>query len=212
MKFESDNLINQLVADLKPVKVVKFNLSYYFKFFAVGFFCLTAAVLVLGVRSDFEELVVTKKFIIETILLVLLSLLSIMAAFSLSVPSMNFQKIYRIPLAVFGFIILLTGISFMTAEDPFMYWGHGTKCVYEIISISVLPASLLFYFIRRAAVLKRDIVGLLVLLSGVSFGLLGVQLTCVDSTPMHLIFWHLLPAALIMVFGIWLSRKLIKKI
>jgi hypothetical protein len=81
-----------------------------------------------------------------------------------------------------------------------------------MISISILPAAILFYFIRRAAVLKRDIVGILVLLSGISFGLLGVQLTCVDSTPMHVLVWHILPTGIVMAFGVWLSRKLLIKI
>ncbi len=93
-----------------------------------------------------------------------------------------------------------------------MYLGHGFSCVYEMISISILPAAILFYFIRRAAVLKRDIVGILVLLSGISFGLLGVQLTCVDSTPMHVLVWHILPTGIVMAFGVWLSRKLLIKI
>jgi hypothetical protein len=55
-------------------------------------------------------------------------------------------------------------------------------------------------------------VGILVLMSGISFGLLGAQLTCFDSTPMHILVWHVLPAGIVMVFGVWLSRKLLIKI
>lgn len=29
--------------------------------------------------------------------------------------------------------------------------------------------------------------GLLILMSGISFGLLGVQFTCIDNTPVHIL-------------------------
>ncbi|MBK9322996.1 MAG: DUF1109 family protein [Bdellovibrionaceae bacterium] len=141
-----------------------------------------------------------------------LGFVSIVAAFNLSVPALEGQRLYKVPIIAFTLILLSTFYSLLESSDPFLYLGHGFSCVAEVISISVLPASILFYLIRRAAVLNRDIVGVLVLVSGVSFGLLGVQLTCADSTPLHLILWHIFPSLIVMVFGIWLARKIIKKI
>jgi hypothetical protein len=211
MKTKSDHLIKELVADLKPVQIVRFQFVDLLKVTAVGLLCVFAAITILGLRVDIGDQALSAKFIFDTVILLLLGVLSIMAAFSLSVPSLSAKSAYRLPLFVFGLIILATGYSFITTSNPFLYLGHGFSCVYEIIGISILPAAILFYFVRRAAVLRRDIVGLLVLMSGVSFGLLGTQFTCVDSTPMHIIIWHILPTAIVMSFGVLLSRRLIKK-
>jgi len=212
MKTESDNLINELVAELKPVQVVRFQFVDLLKVVAAGLLCVFAAITILGLRIDIGGQVFTTKFIFDTAILLILGVLSIMAAFSLSVPSLSAKNIYLLPLVAFGLIIIATGYSFLGSSNPFLYLGHGLSCVYEMISISILPAAILFYFIRRAAVLKRDIVGILVLMSGVSFGLLGVQFTCVDSTPMHVLVWHILPTGIVMAFGVWVSRKLLTKI
>lgn len=212
MKTKFDHLINELVADLKPVQIVRFQFVDLLKVIAAGLLCVFAAITILGLRVDISDQALSAKFAFDTAALLLLGFLSIMAAFSLSVPSLSTKSAYQLPLFVFGLIILATGFSFITTSNPFLYLGHGFSCVYEIIGISLLPAAVLFYFVRRAAVLRRDTVGILVLMSGLSFGLLGTQFTCVDSTPMHLLIWHTVPTVIVMAFGIWLSRRLIKKI
>lgn len=212
MKKNSENLINELVSDLKPVKLVKFRFIHLAKVIVSGFLCLFSAVAITGLRIDIEAQVLNAKFILDTVLLIFLGLLSIIAAFVLSVPSVKKGNIYLLPGFVFGLILLASGYSFLTTSNPLLYLGHGFACVFEILSISILPATLLFYFVRRAAVLRRDIVGILVLLSGLSFGLLGAQFTCMDSTPMHMLLWHIIPTGVFMSFGIWLSRLILKKI
>lgn len=213
MKTKSkEQLIKGLAAELKPVQIVRFKPVDLVKVIAVGLLCVFASIAILGLRIDIGDQAVSAKFIFDTAVLLLLGVLSIMAAFSLSVPSLRSRSVYRLPFLVFGLIVLATVYSFLTTSNPFLYLGHGFSCVYEIVAISILPAAILFYFVRRAAVLKRELVGTLVLMSGVSFGLLGVQFTCLDETPMHLFIWHILPAATLMIFGVWLSRKMLAKI
>jgi hypothetical protein len=212
MKKNTDHLIKDLVFDLKPVQIVKFHFSDLLKIIVAGLFCVFAAVSILGLRTDINVQTVTTKFVVDTLILLLLAVLSIMAAFSLSVPSMNTRNIFRFPIFVFSLVLITTVYSFLATSNPFLYLGHGFSCVSEMIAISILPAAILFYLVRKAAVIKRDLVGILILMSGVSFGLLGVQLTCADSTPLHILIWHFLPSLVVIIFGIWLSRRLIKKI
>ena len=101
MKNDTDHLIKQLTFQLNPVKTVKFHITDIIKVVAVGFFCVFAAIANLGLRVDIGGQVLTTKFVFETAVLLLLSLFSIMAAFSLSVPSMNSRKTYQRPLFVF---------------------------------------------------------------------------------------------------------------
>lgn len=212
MNNKADQFIKELVSELKPVQVVRFKFADLAKVIGAGFLCVFAAITILGLRVDIGDQALSSKFIFDTSLLFVLGVLSIVAAFSLSVPSLSNRTSYRLPFFVFVLILLTTGYSFLTTSNPFLYLGHGFLCVFEIISISILPAAILFYYIRKAAVLKRDIMGLLVLISGISFGLLGAQFTCFDNTPMHILLWHILPTGIIMVFGVWLAKRVLNKI
>jgi len=212
MTKKNENLIKDLVSDLKPLKVVKFNFIDFFKIISVALFCIFAAVSILGLRFDFKAQTLNLKYLFDTFLLLLLGTLSTIAALFLSIPSPNNKNIYKWPFLILLLILGSTGYSFLTTSDPFLYLGHGFTCVYEIISLSILPSAILFFLIRKAAALKRDLIGLLVLISGLSFGLLGTQLTCSDETPLHILFWHILPTFIVMLCGIFIARMFIKKI
>lgn len=212
MNKKTDDLIKLLAKDLRPVRLVKFTFLDFFKVIVAGFLCIFISVLILGLRIDVDYQTLNPLFIIDIILLILIMLLSTIAAFLLSVPSIDNKSFYKFPIVVLGLIFITTLYSFLSSPNPLVYLSHGFTCVSEIILISIFPASILFYLIRRAAVLKREISGFLILLSGVSFGLIGVQLTCSDSTPVHAMIWHLIPSSLILAIGIWISKRIIRKI
>lgn len=210
--MKTSDLISQLTKELKPVQTVRFGLLDLLKVFGVGLFCVFSAIAALGVRLDFHEQVISLNFVLSNLWLLLLAALSASAAFSLSIPSSQRRAVFVLPTITVALVLVSTAYSFLTYSDPLLYLGHGFSCGLKIFIISILPAGLLFYLVRRAAALRRDLVGVLILLSGASFGLLGVQLTCGESTPLHLIFWHLLPAALIAVAGIWIAKKILPRI
>lgn len=210
--MKTNDFLNQLTEDLKPVKLVKFSMFDILKVLVSGLFCVFAAVFILGLRTDINQQMYSAKFIIENILILSLGLLSIIAAFVLSVPSEKHRLTFKIPVIVFSLIIFSTLYSFLSYSDPWLYLGHGFSCFNEILSISILPAALLFYFIRQAAALRRDLVGGFIALAGVSFGLMGTQLTCVDTTPLHLVLWHIFPSLFVMACGVQIAKKILKRI
>ena len=142
MKKNLDNFIKDLVSDLKPVQIVKFQFTDLLKVFVVGLFCIFAAVAILGLRIDIGDEALTAKFVLDTLILLILGLLSVMAAFSLSVPSLENKNIFRFPFLVFSLVLMATGYSFFTTSSPFLYLGHGFACVSEMIAISILPAAI----------------------------------------------------------------------
>lgn len=210
--MKTKDMIESLSLDLKPAKVIKFNFTHFLKVVIVGLLSLVAAVAILGLRADLYEQMLNVRFFIESVWLLILALVSIFSALRLSIPDVNNKKYYKWPAIAFSMLGISTLYSFLSYSNPFLYLKHGFVCIFEILLIGVFPAAVLFYFIRRAAALKRDIVGVLVLMSGTAFGWLGTQLTCSDSTPLHNLFWHFLPFAVISLSGIYLSKKLLKSI
>lgn len=210
--MKTNDLIESLSSQVKPIKIVKFNATDVIKILMSGLFCILAAIVILGIRADMDELIVSIQFFIEIGLLLALAIASIFAALTLSIPSVETRNIYKYPILIFFLFLALMLYSFFKFSNPFFYFGHGFKCFYEVVLISILPASILFYFVRKAAPIRRDIVGGLVLLSGATFGLLGVQLTCIDSSPLHILFWHITPFLVVTIFGISISKLIFKKI
>ncbi|MFN7729803.1 MAG: NrsF family protein [Bdellovibrio sp.] len=212
MSLQTENLIKNLTGQLKPVVVTRFTAVDFLKVLAVGCLCLFSALALLGLRFDLLMQLSSLRFFFENLLLVFLAVISILAAFRLSIPSQESKSMLRLPFFAFFFIGLTTVSSFLTTSEPFLYLGHGFSCVTKMLAIGVLPASVLFYIIRQGASLHRDLTGMMVLVCGVSFGLLGVQWTCPETTPLHLALWHVLPAMVLMVSGIWFARKILTKI
>lgn len=208
----TDQLINQLTAQLRPVKIIRFSSRDFFKVFFAGLISLSSAIFILGLRADFSDQTLSSRFVVESVLLVLLGIASILATITLSVPSLVAKKIYK-PLLVLCFLALSTFISsFLTSPDPFIFSGYGLSCVIEIMAIGLLPAITLFYLIRPAAPLQREVVGALAAISGISFGLFAAQITCIDSTPLHILFWHIIPAFIFIYLGALVSKKIISAI
>jgi len=92
------------------------------------------------------------------------------------------------------------------------YFNLGFTCLSDIILTSLPTSAVLFFLIRKAAPLKRDKVGFLVLLSGAAYAALGVHFTCIDDSPLHIVMWHLLPVVIVAVIGIFLGRRVLRKI
>jgi hypothetical protein len=210
--LKTTDLINQLTSELKPVQKVKFTYFDQLKIILFGFFSVTLAVLILGFRQDISDQVLVFKYVFETIALLLLTILSTLAAFSLSVPNKDSKNIYKYPFAALVGFLLFFAYAFITSHESVVYSGHKSLCAFEILIIGAFPSTLLFFALKKAAILNRNLVGFLILLTGTSFGLLATQLTCIDDTPLHILVWHILPATVILLLSIISSKKLFKKI
>ena len=212
MILKTTELINQLTSELKPVQKIKFTYFDQFKIILAGFSSVTLAVLILGFRQDIRDQVIVFKYVFETVALFLLTILSTLAAFSLSVPNKDSKNIYKYPFAALIVFLLFFAYAFITNHEPLVYSGHTSLCAFEILIIGAWPSTLLFFTLKKAAILNRNLVGFLILLTGTSFGLLATQLTCKDDTPLHILVWHILPATVILLLSLMTSKKLFKKI
>jgi hypothetical protein len=208
--MKTDDLIDNLTKDHKKVEVVVFNSWTIFKLSLSILFSVGAAVAILGLRFDIQSQLHRTHFLVESLVLLVLAVLSCASALLLSIPGQQTKVLRRLPiLTLFAWLGLLI---YAATRYPYLPAGWGFACVADIVGLSIVPAGLLFYFIRKAAPLKRDRIGFLILLSAASYGAFGTQLICYISSPLHLLVWHLLPTVLIAFLGIYLGRRFIIKI
>jgi hypothetical protein len=62
--------------------------------------------------------------------------------------------------------------------------------------------------LKKAAPMRAGLIGLLAVLSSLSFAAVGVQFVCRSPFPTHIIVWHVLPVFILATVGIFVGRLL----
>ncbi len=210
--MKTNDLINSLSKDVKKVEVVKFTFADLIKVSFVGLLCVLASVAWQGIRFDILEQMSRWSYWVESLMMLCLGLTSILAAMNLSIPDKQKSNMTIIPALPLLVLLLIVGYSFIQYSNLSYVLANGFGCVSQILASAILPAGFLFWMARRAAALKRDKVGLMAALSGLSFGLLTVQLSCYDSSPLHILVWHLLPVLIFAGCGLALGKTILHRI
>lgn len=205
-----DKIISQLAKDLKPVKVLKYNTKDYLLVFAAGVFSVLASIAIAGLRLDLSQIISSPRFILETIVLIGLAILSTLAAFHLSIPSTNSHFSSRI--VIFNLFAWLGFLLYFLIATPEASAGWGISCAKEVTIDTLIPAIVLFLIIKRGASLNRAASGWLVLTSAAAYGALATQFTCSSDDPLHILVWHALPVIILGFLGVALGKFLIKKL
>jgi hypothetical protein len=210
--LKTTDLIQKLSASNTSVHVVRLGGIEILKVVGVAGLCILAAVSVLGLREDFFDSLNSIFFIFESLVLLAVGILASASALTLSIPGRESRKTFLLPLVTLAIWVGLTGYSFLKYGQSPLLFKFGFACLSDIVLASLPPSALLFFLIRRAAPLKRDKVGFLILLSGAAYAALGVQLTCIDDSPVHVLLWHLLPVVVVAGLGIFVGKRVLHKI
>lgn len=207
--MKSNELIQSLATDLKPVKALKYGAKEYFVVLLAGLFSILAGLAISGIRSDIQNVMLTPAFITQSLALLMLAVLSTVSAIQMSIPSLEKPIAQKIAASTLIFWSATIVYLLINSDSPFAGWGFS--CSREIAINSILPSAAIFFITRHGAVTKRRSVGWLTLTAGAAYGALATQLVCNMSDPLHLLIWHALPVFLIGALGLAFGKFLIKK-
>ncbi len=204
------NLITELSHELTPIKTVSYGLKEYLMILIGALINGTLGYIILKSRTDLSLVITKPSFILETLILIFLTLSSIDLTVKLSVPG-NARKIHFIIPAV----LLLSWISIITFrmdQSPLSESWIDPTCVRDIFLGGSIPMMILLLYTYRGAPLFRSYSGLSIFLSGASVGALASQFLCKDSEPFHLLGFHALPLISFATFGLLFGLVSFKKI
>lgn len=208
--MKTENLIDQLSRDFRPVKPIESALKRFVKWLFIATVCVITGISLLGLREDWKVVFQNPTLLLQNILILLGVLVSSATAIVLSVPG-NERKLIVKTLAGIPFLIwtlLLILGNYNSSFEP----GHGLSCVTEICIMGAAPGIFLFLFVRKGAVLLRGYVGWLVLLASAGLGAWAVQFTCHNDDPAHILFWHFLPILLLAFLGRSIGIAFLKRV
>lgn len=198
-----NSLIDELVADLKPVKAVTPTALAR----RLGIALLASLLLVtagIGLRPDWAEALLTPVMWWN---IGCTGLVGLSGAAMLYVAALPGRPAPRWPVAGLlagAGLALATAITYL-ASDPAEALSHargpmdGLRCGAWILLASVPPLLACLAFIRRSAPVRPARAALLTGLVSGSFGALAFALHCPEDTPLHVAAWHVLAIGVLAV-------------
>jgi hypothetical protein len=197
--LDTDRLVEQLVAEVRPVRRLLAPAQRAALWTAVAAVCVLIGVLHFGVRRDIATAWFTTGFLLRVGLLLATMWLAVVTAFRLSVPGRETGAWSRWwPIVGLGALMavaaaeLVAGALFGQAGSPLRGW----TCMRKIAFVGAVPAAMAVLLIQRAAALEPRWTALLGVLAAGAAGGLTSELACPINAPMHIFLWHALPVAL----------------
>ena len=199
--MNTEALIQDLAIKCTPVKPLRGPLVRCLQWVIASLAMMASGVFILGPRGGNP---ISSEFTWTTPVLIGVSIIAAVSAFSLTVPDIRNGRFYY---------LLATGLaSWLGVLIYMLISGDGLDphthflCVKRIIILSTFPGMLLFYMLRQAAPLKPKTVGVLALFSVLLLSCLGLDFVCPNSGTSHVLVWHLLPAAVLSSIGLFAGR------
>ena len=208
----TDDLINKLTSDLKPVKrlppvslrVAVMSLATVV-ILAVAVFAVTK-----GPRPDLGEKMHSMDYSGQVISFLLAALAAAAAAFQLSVPD---TKIRPLTYGLIGFasavwafqiltLVLNGGLSAVDVAER--------NCLTDLSLFMIAPLGVIGFMMTRGAPVWRGWAGYAMVLSIGSFSAIAMRFLCPNDSPAHLLVWHFLPVVVFAIAGIFLGKILLK--
>jgi len=195
----TDQLIDRLVADVKPVRRLLDPLQRAALWGAVALVCVALGVLHFGVRRDIASAWRETAFLLRVALLASTMWLAVLTSFRLAVPGRETRAWSRWwPIIGLGALVALASAELMASAifgdmgSPLRAW----TCVRKVAFVGTVPAILAVVLIQKAEAVEPKWTALLGVLAAGAAGALTSELACPIRAPMHIMLWHVLPVAL----------------
>jgi hypothetical protein len=207
----TDELIVQLARAAGPVRPLPGPSVRLARWTAAAVPVTALGVIVIGPRGDVWTAIHQPTFVALAVATLGTALLSAAGAFVLSVPGVERSPLQRaVPLVAGAVWALVLVVLLRTGGDPLervlalpFHWA----CLIEIVGLSIVPGWALFAMLRRAAPLRRAWSAALATLAAGALAAVATQIICPVDDPAHQLVGHVLPVALLSVWGAIVGRR-----
>lgn len=212
--MNTDQLIERLVADVKPVRRLMNPTERAALWTALALVAVALGVTWFGVRRDIATAWMEPGVVARVALLASTMWLSIVSAFRLTVPGGETRAFARWwPLALLG---VLTAIS---AAEVVAAWTVGEAgsplrswtCVRKVAFVGTVPAIVSVVLITRGFAIEPRWTALLGILAAGAAGALTSELACPIHAPMHIFLWHIAPVVVSTGIGALVGTLIVER-
>jgi hypothetical protein len=203
--MNTETLIHNLALECRPVTPVSHPAVMSIKAILAAATLVGAGVLILRPFPGATGFLSDLSFVTLGAAMLGVALICSTSAFFLAVP--NERRFVSIVIPVAAVVLLPVSAAFFVSPD--LSDSRPTLiCIMRIVGLSVAPATLMFYMLRKAAPMRAGLIGVWAVLSPLSFAAVGVQFVCRSPFATHIIVWHVLPVFALATIGIFVGRLL----
>ncbi len=209
----TSDLITKLSQESKPVKVLKKPSHWILRLviFALVYYFIIQTFL--GVRSDISEKLLEPSFIIEILLMIIL-LISSIAAASITIYPDSYQKNYllKIPyfiLTIFAVFLIFEFVS-QTKSGLIYQPHHSYRCLICITSFSIIPSLYFFYILRKGININPSKATNLAVIAASTIGCIALKINEQNDDFFHLVIWHYFPVLVFSLIGAAAGKRIFK--
>lgn len=212
---DTQNLIQSLTDDMSEVRPLK-SPARRATFWAFILLLLVACVS-LPLKSIHYEvtLMFQTKFILESLIIVLIGYAALFAGFKLSVPDIQQSKT--------PFVLLGGATAFWVAVNAYLFLKSTPAALSEQVHhiqthycmaglgmITLLPAVAIYFALKKSAPSLPAWTGYAALLAVSSFAAVAMRYICPNESYAHLFIHHFSPALLLSFFGLLIGNFLLR--
>jgi len=213
--------VNNLVNSLEKVKVINSPFKRSIKWFGISFVLMTLLTFVLYCFKECSMNTYPLSFYFESLALVLVSYLSIFAAFLYSSPDETYQRYAK--------TLSITSIAIWTSLFAYCIYhcltqGHAGHILHElsnaviniteifnILFIGLLPTLWLILMLKKAFPTNKRITGLLVILGSLTLAMVFSRFLSENIEASHMLVWKYSPLLILSIISFLLGNKLLSK-
>jgi len=206
---QTNDIINRLATEAKPV-----TQPNPWRMLSLWLFATLISSMglmgLMGLRPDLAVQLQQPLFLLEVGTLLTLILSTALAAVWLSFPDQRQQPwVCRLPLLPLAFYLALMGYRLAVPEAtmPPLEKENGINCGLCLILYALVPATFLFFLVRRAATTTPRRTGMIAMLAAASIGHLVLKFIEPNDAVQHAIVWHITPVLLLGFMGGLLGKK-----
>lgn len=210
---KTSQLIDVLTTDLSPVQLISSDKKLMVLTTAVVLVWFSFLVVVLRpLRGDYLGLLHNPFFQIETLLALLIGLLSLACVVALRRPEKNlhtksFMGIFLIFISLFVFLVLSSTPYHSLSLVERIEESH---CILLLILFASVPTGFLFWQLKKGASTHPKKLTVMTLLATLSASFILLRSVCAVDEIAHQIIAHFAPLILIPLVGFWLGRKVFR--
>jgi hypothetical protein len=218
--MKTDQLIDKLKRDLKPVQKSVWAADALLLWLLVSCAVVGLALFVLPIRPDLRSRLPSTYFQLETILCIGACMSAVLIAYRSSIPGLLGEWEEKLGLL----LLLLMGGALMSKMmllglHPDLSLKHEFlmeldfyrgRCGQMMLIIGMVGASALTFISRRNAPTKLYRTGLWVALAAGCLALTAMQFVCDHENFAHIFLWHMVPVMLLALGGAALGKKILR--
>lgn len=210
--MDTNEFINRLVADLRPVRPLMRPWTRAMLWLAIALPYVAAVVWSKLMMVDAAQVGADTRFIIEQTATLATALTAAIAAFCSAIPGFD-RRLLLLPLAPLG--LWLASVGHGCVQDWLRLGADGLTirldwdCLPMAAIIGIVPAAAIVAMLRRGAPLRPRLTLALAALAVASVANFGLQFAHVRDASIMVLIWHLGAAAIVSALGGWLGERVL---